>query len=314
MKRKTVFIIILCAALIAATVVIVMLTNESTTGNNTVYTANKELAEGDAKSDAENSTKTAVCSFYPVYIAAKNIAKGVEGLNLTCLSQPQTGCLHDYQLTTDDVKLIESAGLLICNGGGMESFVNAAEYAKTYPGLRVLYASENLPVNELEEDNAHYWMDADLYEIYAQKVAIALSDFDTENAGIYMENYAAYREKIEETIALRDELSLEGKKVVNLSEPLSYLATDLGMEVSMFIDLEEEESISADTLAKACEILRSEDAVILYDEEGAEVANTLVTETGAKAVCLDVITTGDGNEDAWISGMTSNYNLLKEIQ
>ena len=35
-------------------------------------------------------------SFYPVYIAALNLTDGVEGVETLSLTQPQTGCLHDY--------------------------------------------------------------------------------------------------------------------------------------------------------------------------------------------------------------------------
>ena len=37
-----------------------------------------------------------VTSFYPMYIATANITKGVEGVQLTNMTKPQTGCLHDY--------------------------------------------------------------------------------------------------------------------------------------------------------------------------------------------------------------------------
>ena len=56
---------------------------------------------------------TIVASFYPVYILAKNITDGVEGVTVENMAQPQTGCLHDYQLTTKDRKAIEQADLFL---------------------------------------------------------------------------------------------------------------------------------------------------------------------------------------------------------
>lgn len=47
-----------------------------------------------------------------MYIATANITKGVEGVQLTNMTKPQTGCLHDYQLTTDDMKTLEKADVL----------------------------------------------------------------------------------------------------------------------------------------------------------------------------------------------------------
>ena len=40
-----------------------------------------------------------VTSFYPVYVAALNLTDGVEGVAVESLTQPQTGCLHDFQLS-----------------------------------------------------------------------------------------------------------------------------------------------------------------------------------------------------------------------
>ena len=40
-----------------------------------------------------------VTSFYPMYIDAINIAGNIPNVEVVNLTQPQTGCLHDYQLT-----------------------------------------------------------------------------------------------------------------------------------------------------------------------------------------------------------------------
>ena len=44
----------------------------------------------------------------PMYIAAENVTEGRTGLRLESLSEPQTGCLHDYQLTPEDMSFCHS--------------------------------------------------------------------------------------------------------------------------------------------------------------------------------------------------------------
>ena len=44
---------------------------------------------------------------YPMYIIARNITDGVDNVSLRCMAQNQTGCLHDYQITTTDMKVLE---------------------------------------------------------------------------------------------------------------------------------------------------------------------------------------------------------------
>lgn len=54
----------------------------------------------------------------------KNITADVAGVKLINLTGPQTGCLHDYQLSPDDVKTLQKADVFIVNGAGSESFMD----------------------------------------------------------------------------------------------------------------------------------------------------------------------------------------------
>jgi ABC-type Zn uptake system ZnuABC Zn-binding protein ZnuA len=49
---------------------------------------------------------TIVTSFYPIHITTLNVAGTIPGVRVRRLAPPQTGCLHDYQLTPGDLKTI----------------------------------------------------------------------------------------------------------------------------------------------------------------------------------------------------------------
>lgn len=122
------------------------------------HTAGKAGAAGemsDASDNAKNTDEaddmlTVVTSFYPMYIATLNIVDGVEGVRLENLSEPQTGCLHDFQLTPEDMKLLSTADVFVINGGGIESFMS--DVAKAYPKLDVVETCEDVAL--LSEDDA----------------------------------------------------------------------------------------------------------------------------------------------------------------
>lgn len=127
------------------------------------HTAGKTGAAGEM-SDASDSAKntdeaddmlTVVTSFYPMYIATLNIVDGVEGVRLENLSEPQTGCLHDFQLTPEDMKLLSTADVFVINGGGIESFMS--DVAKAYPKLDVVEACEDVTLlsEDAESDHDH---------------------------------------------------------------------------------------------------------------------------------------------------------------
>jgi len=65
-----------------------------------------------------------VTSFYPMYVATINITQGVDGVEVHNMTKPQTGCLHDYQLMTEDMKTLENADAFVINGAGMEDFMD----------------------------------------------------------------------------------------------------------------------------------------------------------------------------------------------
>jgi zinc transport system substrate-binding protein len=78
----------------------------------------------------------------PVYIATLNVLDGVPGYKVENLSQPTTGCLHDYTLTTEDMKNLSKADVLVVNGGGMEGYLEDVEAA--YPELKIIDTYEIL--------------------------------------------------------------------------------------------------------------------------------------------------------------------------
>lgn len=114
-------------------------------------------ASGSTKNtDEADDMLTVVTSFYPMYIAALNIVDGVDGVRLENLSEPQTGCLHDFQLTPEDMKLLSTADVFVINGGGIESFMS--DVAKAYPKLDVVEACEDVELlseDDDETDGAH---------------------------------------------------------------------------------------------------------------------------------------------------------------
>lgn len=101
--------------------------------------------------ESDDETINIVTTFYPVYMIGLNITDQVEGVELKSLTDMNTGCLHDYQLTTEDMKSISNADILIINGGGMETFLE--DIVSNYPELTIIDASNNITMLNNEEDS-----------------------------------------------------------------------------------------------------------------------------------------------------------------
>ena len=85
------------------------------------------------------SAETVVASFYPIYLIALNLLDGIEGVELVSLAEPTSGCLHDYQLQTSDMKALAQADVFLINGAGMEGYLEGVFEA--FPALPVADAS-----------------------------------------------------------------------------------------------------------------------------------------------------------------------------
>ena len=92
-------------------------------------------------------------SFYPAYITAINITNGAHGVQVSNLVSNNTGCLHDYSLTANDMKKIASADVLVINGAGMENFAGKAK--KVNKKLIAVDLSKNII---LIDNNPHVWL------------------------------------------------------------------------------------------------------------------------------------------------------------
>ena len=145
-----------------------------------------------------------VTSFYPMYIATSNIIDGAANVTLKSLASPDVGCLHDYQLTVNDMITLEKADVFVINGGGMESFWDKA--ISNYPELKIINAfidgdehesGDEDATEKLEHDeehthnhdhdndvNAHIWVSISLYIEQIEKICEQLKSINPENAEI----------------------------------------------------------------------------------------------------------------------------------
>ncbi len=268
-------------------------------------------ARYDAKNQTGEDKLNVVTSFYPMYIATMNIIEGDDGVNLKNLSEPKTGCLHDYQLTSDDMKLLSGADVFVVNGGGIENFLS--DVAAEYPDLVIIEACEGI---ELDEDNPHVWMDPSLYQKQVENIKNGLAGFNPDSSDIYENNAKAYEAKVEELANEADEIAgaKGGSSVVAFQESFEYIAGACGYDVSFVLDLDEERQGSAGEVADVMAALsKMENPVVITDElYGSDMANTVKNQLPqAKIIYIDPLVTGDYYLDAYIEKMSENLEKLR---
>ena len=293
--KKYIFVAVMLAAILAV---------------GTLLTAIYLKNAGDE--ERSNDSLKVVASFFPMYIATLNIIDDVDGVELQSLSEPKTGCLHDYQLTSEDMKLLSTADVFIVNGGGMESFLT--DVAEEYPELVIVYACEDI---DGADENPHVWMDPSLYERQVENIAAGLGAADAGNAESYTENAAEYNKKIDGLAERAEEIrnGSDSGEVVVFQEAFEYIADACGLEVSFVLDLDEERQVSAGEVADVMEALYAMDEPLIFADElyGADMAQTAIDELyDTRVVFVDPIVTGEYDKDAYIDAMEANLELIAE--
>ncbi len=258
---------------------------------------------------------TIVTSFYPMYIATLNIVDGVDGITLKNLSEPQTGCLHDYQLTPEDMILLSTADVFIINGGGIEEFL--MDVVEAYPDLTIIDTSEDV---ELLGDNTHIWMSVPRYESQVNTIARSLSEIDVSNEDAYLSNLAKYDEKLQSLIERSLNISslIEDTRVISFHEAYEYLADDFSLEITYTMDLDEERSVSAGEVAEVIDKITQDNISVILAEEtyGSKMAGMVQEETDVNVIYLDTLVRSNDMEydkDSYVDVMNHNYDLIEGI-
>ena len=267
----------------------------------------------------DNDSFKIVTSFYPMYIATVNITKGIDGVEVVNMTKPQTGCLHDYQLTPEDMKKLEKANALVANGAGMEAFLDKA--AKQQKAMKIIDASNGIALlqDDAGEENPHVWVSVTDAIAQAKNIAEQLGLADPKHAEAYQKNAKVYVAKLEE---LKKEMHgvidpLPNKNIVTFHEAFPYFAKEFNLHIAAVIEREPGSQPTPQEIEQTVEKIKQLKVKALFAEPQypADAARTIAQESGAKVYSLDPVVTGDANEsaaDAYITAMKKNVEVLRE--
>lgn len=266
-----------------------------------------------------------MASFYPMYIFALNVFDGIEGMTVECMTAPQTGCLHDYQLVVSDMMKLSQTDLFIVCGAGMENYL--PDVQRQFDQLNIVDCSQGIELicdegEHAHHDgddhehavNAHTWLDVD--NAIAIVAAIAergealfpqASDQIRKNAADYTARLLQLRSDLAEQLA-----PVAGKQIVTFHEAFPYFAKAYKLEIAAVILQEHDEALSPAQVAKVIEKVKNAGNPPLFTEPqySSNAAQTISLETGAKVYELDPIVTGEPVKTAYEDGMRKNAQTI----
>jgi zinc/manganese transport system substrate-binding protein len=208
-----------------------------------------------------------------------DIAKSVGGDRVEVISIIESFSQdpHSYEASARDQLAVNDADLVIANGGGYDSFMDALAAAANQENIVYAYLPDELAEEDAKatkddghdhdhdhaDGNEHVWYDFHVVEDFANRLAAKLASLDPEYSADYSDNLVEFLDQIEilEDRVAQASATVSGAKVIS-SEPVAdYLLTELGLEnvtPSGFSEaIEEERDVSPKDLLEMQNLLKS---------------------------------------------------------
>lgn len=256
---------------------------------------------------------------------------------------------HDFQFRPADLKKVQKADLIILNGLGIESWLEAAlrNNAKVRPGQVVRTTDglksefiHHLPTlsldpaaagdkhghahehehgeehHDAEAPNPHLWLDPVYARHGVSNILSALCARDPANAAAYRSNAAAYLGQLQ---VLDDDLrkataSLEHKAIVTFHDAFPYFTRRYGFELVGVVEEVPSVAPSPKYLSALSRVIKARGIRVIFTEPQFEprLVRQLSRDLSIRFTELDVLETGPLRADFYVSGMRRNLKTLAE--
>lgn len=269
-----------------------------------------------------------VCAtFPPFYALTALLTDGIDGLQLSCLVQPQDGCLRDYALSDWDLYTLASADIIIAGGRGLESFESTLQSlgaAGPVVALTLynteLYnqddeAADDEENSHLDGANPHLYMATDGARYIVEGAALALAQLYPQYAEQLFANMDAADERL---MALGEQMrsiaaNAEGARAILMNEALVYTAQELGIEIAGQYDRESGQPLYENEVDDCLAQLADMDArVVLVERQAPPSLTEALMGAGYIVAKLDVLSTlrADMGAEGYFTAQQENARAI----
>lgn len=279
----------------------------------------------------EDAQACDVCAtFYPLYALCAPLVEGIEdSLRLTCLTDPQDGCLRDYALSERDVYMLLQADLVVAGGRGLESFASTLQSLGDQ-GPAVVFTLLNIELynqddeSEVTEEsghlvgaNPHLYMSAQGAKFIVESAAMSMAMLFPACAEQLAQNMDATDARLDELYEQMRRIAAcaNAERAILLNEALVYTAEDLGIEIAGQWDRESGESVYGNEIDGFLEALSEMDARVVLIEKQAPAALIEILEGAGYVVArVDVLSTGrpDMGADVYFTAQLANAEAIAQ--
>ncbi len=264
-------------------------------------------------------------SFYPLYVATSNILKDTK-VEVTPLYSASSGCIHELNLSTDQMVNLNSSKILIINGAGMEDSIldkinQDIKIIDASSSISLLHSIHNEPdSHEDHQDtthsthyNPHYWLSISNYIqsiINIQKGLLSYEGMSLYSSQIE-KNTSSYIDRLNQLKkdSLKKLSPLSSQKLYFLDESFKYFVLDIGVH-AVFIPFNfHENTYSPSDLVTVLKAIKQEKIKILFVSEDItdNLLSTLQKDSDLTIYKLSLLNTPEDSSGSTGLNMTNSY-------
>jgi zinc transport system substrate-binding protein len=257
----------------------------------------------------------------PVYQFTQLLTQGT-GLTCSRLVSESVSCLHDYSLHVRQVKLLESAHVIVLSGAGLEEFM-----ADLLKGRNCIDASQGLTLLESchehghehtgehahsHEHDPHIWLSPENAMVMAQNICAGLCREFPKYKDAFTANLQSLWGQLEQLQSYgRQQLAeLSCRELITFHDGFAYFAQAFDLTILHAMEEEAGSEVSAADLKQIITQVREHSIPAIFTETNGSGASAsiIARETGVRLFALDMAMAGED----YFAAMYANIDTLKE--
>jgi manganese/iron transport system substrate-binding protein len=267
-----------------------------------------------ASAAAADDKMKVVTTFTVLADMAQNVAG--DAAEVVSITKPGAE-IHGYEPTPQDIVRAYDADLILWNGLNLELwFEQFVSNIGDVPSVTLSDGIDPISISSGSYEgkpNPHAWMGLDNALIYIDNIATAFSEEDPNNAAIYAENAARYKDDLRATIEpLRESIASipeDQRWLVTCEGAFSYLARDLGLQELYLWPMNADQVGTPQQVRGVIDGVRENDIPVVFCESTVSTApaEQVARETGVTyggVLYVDSLSEADGPVPTYLDLLT----------
>ena len=256
-----------------------------------------------------------VATTLPVYEFTTTLCEGT-GIAVSQLVTEEVSCLHDYTVQISQMRAVESAEVVVCNGAGLEEFLEDVLYS----AKNVIDASVGISQScnhhhgeeHHHEQDPHIWLSPANAKVMSQNICNKLIDLYPEHASQFAQNLHILLDKLDALQAYGETklADLSYRNLITFHDGFAGLSESFDLHILKAVEEESGSEASAQELIEIIDLIEARQLPAIFTEtNGSTAAAELIArETGVKIYTLDMAISGSD----YFEIMYRNIDTLKE--